>query len=47
MIPRAEVDRLLCSAKPYDGKIRPPFSCADSATFHLKKDSGHKIGESV
>jgi hypothetical protein len=25
MIPRAEVDRLLCSAKPYDGKIGPPF----------------------
>ena len=23
MIPRGEVDRLLCSAKPYNGKIRP------------------------
>jgi hypothetical protein len=39
LIPRAEVDRLLCSARPYNGKIRSSrsaVSCADSATFHLR-----------
>ena len=40
MIPRGEVDRLLCSAKPYNGKIRPVRLMRDSATFQLG-DSFH------